>query len=297
MESKNMAFVKRARKTRGWTEGFLLTLVLAVLTAGFSFIVVMGGTSPVWAELLLVGFVIAASVGAGAVGGLVVGLSGAALHIFLGGFGGDWGAHGATLSVTAVCSFLIYGWSFGLTAAHLRRRQEADGRQAATAGAGHSQGLLTAAEGRAVLDMKAEHARVSGDHLAVLIVTATIREGVGPRQSAHAFRAIARTFEAAASGNQQPVLVSADTLAMVIPGGGAEDGNRLEESLMSAMAEATYANRDTGTRPKASTALLMGSEVVVLTASEVRAEAVFSLPERRLARAEQHAAVSSRTAA
>lgn len=292
-----MAFVKRGGTTRAWTEEFPLTLLLAVMTVAFSFIAVMDVSRFVWAEMLIIGFVIVASVRAGAAGGLVVGLVGAALHIGLRSIVGDEAGRGATLSVVVLCAFIVYGWLFGLAAAHLRRQQEIEVRPAATVGAGYSQGLLTAGEGRALLDLEAEKARSSGDHLAVVIVTATVRQGIRPQQAAHAFRAVARTFEATATGTQYPVLLSDDQLAMVLPGGQPGDGRQLELVLLSSMSEATYADRDAGTRPKALAALLLASDVVILTESPAKVAEIFSLPERRLAMAAQRNALPARTAA
>lgn len=288
-----MALLNRAGTTWDWTRRFTLILVLAVLTLVFSFIAVMDSNSPSWVQVLLLGFVIVASVRAGAAGGLVVGLVGAALHIAVGSINDGWGPRGTTLSVIVICSFLFYGWSFGLAAAYFRRQHDVEARQVATIGAGHSQGLLTGAEGRALLDMEVDRARLSGEHLAVLIVTATVRAGTGRRQAVHALRAIARTFEAAASDDQYPVLVAEGKLAMVMPGGDRQDGHHLEQSLLPAMSEATYADREAGTRPKASTALILDSSVVLLTESLVEAETVFSLPERRTAQSKHHADMSA----
>lgn len=280
-----MALLNRAGTMRDWTKHFSLILVLAVLTLAFAFIAVVDSNRPSLVHVLLLGFVIVASVRAGAAGGLVVGLVGAALHIAVGTINDGWGSRGTALSVIVICSFLFYGWIFGLSAAYFRRQHDVEARQAATVGAGHSQGLLTGAEGRVLLDMEVERARRSGGHLAVLIVTATVREGAGRRQAAHAFRAIARTFEAAASDHQYPVLVTEGKLAMVMPGGDRQDGYHLEQSLLPAMSEATYADREAGTRPRASTVLILDSSVVLLTESLVEAETVFSLPERRTAQA------------
>lgn len=282
---------------RAWTDGFVPILLLGVLTAAFSCIAVMDGSGLVWAELLVVGCVITTPVWAGAAGGLVVGLAGAAAHVGLHSINGDWGGNGAAFSVVAVCTFIAYGWLFGLTTAHLRRKQEADSRQPATVGAGHSQGLLSATEGRALFNLEVDQARRSGNNLAALIVTVTVREGIRPQQAARAFRAAARTFEAASSGNRHPVLLSGNQLAMLIPGGELQDGYLFEQALLSAIGEATYADRDAGTRPKASTALRLDSRFVVVTESPANAEVLFRRPERRLTRTTDYSAVSTKTAA
>ncbi|WP_350004378.1 hypothetical protein [Pseudarthrobacter sp. WHRI 8279] len=283
---------------RAWTDGLTTILLMAVLTAAISVVAVMDGSRLVWAELLVVAFVLAASLRAGAAGGLVVGLAGAAAHIGLHSVDGDWGRGSTAFAVVAVCAFITYGWLFGLTAAYLRRQQAAGSQQPAAAGAGASQGLLSAAEGRALLDMEAEHARRTGEHLALVTVHVTVREGVAPKQAAHAFRAAARTFEASAAGRMHPVLLADNLLAMVVPGGDPSTVLHFEQAVVAAMAGATYADRAAGTRPLASTALRLEGNIVVLTESPAKAESLFSVPGLRLDdAARRRSAVPARTAA
>ncbi|PNI10542.1 hypothetical protein CXX84_03580 [Arthrobacter sp. AFG7.2] len=292
-----MTLVKTNGTARAWTDRPTLLLLLAVLTTVFTFIAVLDGSRLVWAELLVVALVIAASWRAGAAGGIVVGLAGAAGHIALHSIDGGWGRDGAAFSVVAVCAFIVYGWLFGLTAAYLRRHRAAADQPPAAAGAGASQGLLSAAEGRALLDMEAEQARLAGDHLALVTVQMTVRDGILPKQAAHASRAVARTFEAAAAGRMHPVLLADNQLAMVIPGGDVLSAYRFEQAVLASLAEATFADRSAGTRPKASTALAVESAVVVLTESSAQAEALFSQPERHLDDARRRPAVPAAQAA
>lgn len=276
-----MTLEKSSGTTRAWTDRLPAILLLAVSTMAFSYVAVADGSRLVWAELLVVAFVITASLRAGAAGGLVVGLAGAAAHIGLHGIDGDWGRQSAAFSVAAVCTFLAYGWLFGLTAAYLRRQQAADAGQPAAVGAGNSQGMLTAAEGRALLDMEAEQARLSGDHLAVITVRATVREGIHPKAAVHALRAAARAFEASATSRMHPMLLADKELAMVVPGGDARTAYRFEQEIVAAMAQATYADRAAGTRPKASTALRLDSNCVVLSEAPATPGALSSLPRRQ----------------
>ncbi|MEV7475593.1 hypothetical protein AB0N33_17980 [Pseudarthrobacter oxydans] len=282
---------------RAWTDRLTTILLLAIFTMVFSDMAVTDGSRAVWAELLIVGFVIAASLRAGAAGGIVVGLAGAAAHIGLNSIDGGWGHQSAAFSVAAVATFIAYGWLFGLSAAHLRRRQAAEAGQPAAAGAGGSQGLLTAAEGRALLDMETEQARLSGNDLAIITVRATVREGTHPQAARHAFRAVARTFEASASGRMHPILLAENELAMVLPGGDSHTRALFEQAVMAAMAEATYADRGAGTRSKASAALRLASTCMVLTDAPAKVEALFITPNRRVDQAALHTGAPAKAAA
>jgi hypothetical protein len=283
--------------TRVWADRSITHLLLPIMTTAFSFTAVMDGSGHWWGELLLVALVIIASLRAGASGGLVVGLAGAAGHIALCNIDGDWGHRSASFSVVTVCTFIAYGWLFGLATAHLRRQQAADASAPAAAGAGGSQGLLTAEEGRALLEVEAQQARLAGSRLAVLTVKASAVEGIRPKAAALAFRAMARSFEASASGLMNPVLLAEDQLAMVIPGGPPQDANNFKRALVRAMAEATYADREAGARVKASTALRLDTRYVVLAEPHARAEELFSMPEQREDKAAHPSAGPARVAA
>ncbi|MFP5311584.1 MAG: hypothetical protein ACLGH7_04130 [Actinomycetes bacterium] len=263
----------------------------------FSFVAMLNGSRFVLLELLLVAFVITASFWAGASGGLAVGLAGAAGHVALGSIGGDWGRHNQAFSVVAVCAFLAYGWIFGLTAAHLRRRHAADAKPPAAAGAGGSQGLLTAEEGQALLRVESEDAYRSGNELAIINVQAVVREGTRPAQARHAFRAVARTFEAFASGRMHPVLVAKNQLAMVIPACQPDEVSIFERAVVAALGEATYADRRAGNRAKASLALRLDSNFVLLAPSTIGVEEVFKAPEQRLDEAVQTSTLRDKVAA
>jgi hypothetical protein len=227
----------------------------------------------------------------------VVGLAGAAGHIALGNIDGTWGHGTAGFSVVTVCTFIAYGWLFGLVTAHLRRQEAAEASAPAAAGAGGSQGLLTAEEGRALVAVQAEQARLAGSGLAVLTVKASAVEGVRPKSAALAFRAMARSFEASASGLMTPVLLAEDQLAMIIPGGPPRGANNFKRAILGAMAEATYADREAGARVKASTALRLDIHYVALPEPHAGAEALFNMPEQRANKAAHPPVAPARIAA
>jgi hypothetical protein len=266
---------------RAWTDRPAPAGLLAVLTAVVFTMAGADGTGPQLAEVAIVGAVAAASLRAGAAGGLVAGLAGAAAHIAFHSSAGDWGRQGGVLSIFTVCSLITYGWLFGLVAARLHRLHAAEARPPAAAGAGGSQGLLTAAEGRAFLALEGQHARLFDEPPCILTVQMTVHDGVPSTSAAHALRAVARTFEASATARMHPVLFAENQLAMVMLGRHTEDLLAFERTLVDAMADATFADRESGTRPKASTVLRLDSSYLVLSSAPSKAEAAFSVSVSR----------------
>jgi hypothetical protein len=262
---------------RAWTDRPAPAALLAVLAAVVFALAGADGTPLQLAEVAIVGAMAAASLRAGAAGGLVAGLAGAAAHIAVHSGAGDGGRQGGVLSILTVCGFITYGWLFGLVAARLHRAHAAEARPPAAAGAGGSQGLLSAAEGRAVLACEGRGAGLFGEPPCILTVQMTVHDGVPATSAAHALRTAARTFEASATARMHPVLFAENQLGMMMLGRHTQDLPAFERTLVDAMANATFADRESGTRPRASTVLRLDSSYLVLSSAPSKAEAAFSV--------------------
>lgn len=253
-------------------------LLLAFLTVALSTEAMVDQPRLEWAELLLVGAVAVASLRTGAAGGLVAGLAGAAAHIALHSGAGGWGPQAGLLPVIVICAYIFYGWLSGMVGTHHRRQVSMATQLPAAAGAGGSQGLLTADEGRAFLAIEGRRALLSGEQPCILTVRLSVHDGVPAASAAHALRAVARTFEASAAARMHPVLFAENQLAMVMLGGYPQDLHQFQRTLVAAMADATFADRESGTRPKASTVLSVDSSCLVLPGAPSPGEAVVSVP-------------------
>jgi hypothetical protein len=271
-------------------------VLLAILTAVVFTMAGADGTGLQLAEVAIVGAAAAVSLRAGAAGGLVAGLAGAAAHIAFHSNAGDWGRQGGVLPILTVCGYIAYGWLCGLVGARLHRAHAAETRPPAAAGAGGSQGLLTAAEGRAFLALEGQRTRLFGEPPCILTVQMTVHDGVPAASAAHALRAVARTFEASATDRMHPVLFAENQLSMVMLGGHTQELLDFERTLVDAMADATFADRESGTRPKASTVLRLDSSYLVLSSAPSKAEAMFTVSVSRRRDAAQPVSVRAKAA-
>ena len=143
---------------RAWTDRPAPALLLAFLTVALSTEAMVDQPRLEWAELLLVGAVAVASLRTGTAGGLVAGLAGAAAHIALHSGAGGWGPQAGFLPVIVICAYIFYGWLSGMVGTRHRRQVSMAMQLPAAAGAGGSQGLLTADEGRAFLAIEGRRA-------------------------------------------------------------------------------------------------------------------------------------------
>ena len=266
---------------RAWTDRPAPALLLAFLTVALCTEAMLDRPRLEWAELLLVGAVAVVSLRTGAAGGLVAGLAGAAAHIALHGGADGWGPQAGLLPLIAICGYIGYGWLCGMVGGHYRRQTVAAAQLPAAAGAGGSQGLLTADEGRAFLAIEGRRALLFGEQPCILTVQLSVHDGVPAASAARALRAVARTFEASATARMHPVLFAENQLGMVMLGGYPQDLYQFQRTLVAAMADATFADREAGTRRKASTVLSVDSSYLVLPGAPSPAEAMFSVPVLR----------------
>lgn len=281
---------------QAWTDRPAPGLLLVLCTAALFALAVADTARPNPGEPFIVGAVAAVALLSGAAGGLVAGLAGATAHLALHHAAGTSDPDAAVLSIAAVLSFLAYGWGCGLASAHLRRRHAAAARPPAAGGAGGSQGMLTAAEGRAFLALEGQRARLFGEHPYILTVSATARNGVPAASAARAFRAVARSFEAAAGPRMQPVLLGENQLVMVMLGGTTEGRLQYQRDLTAALAGATFADRPAGTRPRAATVLRLDMGSVDLTRAPSQAEVMITAPVSRRRHPAQAAGVRAKAA-
>jgi hypothetical protein len=249
---------------RVWTDRPAPAVLLAALTAAIFTVAGADGARLQLAEVAVVAAVAVASLLLGAAGGLVAGVAGAAAHIALHSSAGSWGGQNITAAVVAVCAYIAYGWLCGLVGTSRRRSQSAATRQPAAAGAGGSQGLLTAAEARAFLALEGQRAGLPGEQVTILAVRATAKVGVPATSARLAFRAAARTLEASALAHMHPVLLEDNQLGMVMLGKETQDLRRFERTLVAAMGNASFADRAAGTRRRTSSILHLQSSYLAL---------------------------------
>jgi hypothetical protein len=218
--------------------------------------------------------VVIAALLVGAAAGLVAGLLGAAAYIAVHAAGHEWSGWHVLADVTTVAAFVTYGGIGGLIAGYLRNRRVNDQREPAATGAGGSLGLLTLNEGRDYLGLECERSRLNSQPVAVVTVQATLQPGTPEMIGKHAVRAAARAFESSVVAGMQPVLLAHDTFGMVVVGFADNQCRDFMQLLVTRINDATFADRATGSRPKASEVL------------RLEARLAFHAPESRLAEAE-----------
>lgn len=263
-----------------WTDRPAQAIFLGSMTVLFLSLAGLAVDGLRLTTVFLMGFVILMAPLVDGAGGLVVGLVGAAVYIWVHTAAGQWSGQEVMVPLATVGAFIAYGGLSGLIAKHLRYRHDAVRRDPAAPGAGGSLGLLNASDGRALLGIELDRARSSGQPLTLVTMQATVRDAVSPKEAKHALRAVARAFESSAGPTMQPVLLDADRFGLILPNHDSAQALPVQGALLAAAERATFAGRSGGKRHKAAEAVQLSAEHSVLTAQPANSDILDAVTHR-----------------
>jgi len=243
--------VDTGRARRRWSLPLAL-LALVAVAAGTVASAFLAGVTGAVVVAIVACVVIGARVTDG-MGGLVIGLTGAAAVGLLlnrsgllgsSGVRADWAypAFGIGVGVLVMCGALVGWWAD-------RRRRRAKLAPDASSAARRSIGMLSEAAGVTRLEEEIARARLYDRPLAVASITLEIRDKTLTTEDVERLRrAVARTFESALDPADIPYVTGDRSFAVILPEVSADAAARVLAPAVTLAGRATFAVRDAGRR-------------------------------------------------